>query len=507
MKVGLIGMVVVLQISGIVIKRGTTDIQPLPNARVELLDGPTHEVVRTDGAGRFVFVSILSGSYRVRVTRDGYVRQEYGQRLPGAPSFPIDVSGRSTKALAFLMQSAPTITGWVRDEYGSIVPGVRVEALRKTWDARGRQRLTLVSSTSSDDRGQYRLYWLDPGDYLVRASSGSGSGTYVPTYYPGFEDATFAETISLKDGEADGVDFKVVRGHRSEIDGTVVLAQGGFTGASVTITPSGDVASGNRYTAEASAQSGRTQGTFTISDVPPGTYVAIATRTIVGENYSGYITFNLPSGTVPIYHLRIVMSPHVEVSGTLAADSAEVDFSRIQVTLTAADPVIPSPPAVRVTRAGTFTVPSVAIGEYVISLSGISEDVYVKNAADAIVVGSESPTRPLKIVLGAQGGTATGVVRDHRGQPQFGAQVVLIPQGSGRPPSNQYYIVPTGPDGSFSVRGIAPGVYKVFAWEAVELNAYFDPEFVRKYDAFAVQITVAPGQKVALNPPMIPADH
>jgi hypothetical protein len=37
--------------------------------------------------------------------------------------------------------------------------------------------------------------------------------------------------------------------------------------------------------------------------------------------------------------------------------------------------------------------------------------------------------------------------------------------------------------GHFTMSNIAPGDYKLFAWEALEPNSYFDPELMRKVDA------------------------
>jgi hypothetical protein len=492
------------QVSGIVLKRGANNIQPLANARVELLDGPTSSVVRTDGGGRFSFDAVKPGRYRVQVTRDGFVRQDYGQRLPNGPSFFLDVTAtKGAEDLVFLMQPAPTITGWVRDEFGVVVSGMLVEAYRKGYDSHGRHTLTLLASTLSDDRGQYRLYWLDPGDYIIRAVSGPGEDVYLPTYYPGFDDVVAAETISLRDHEVDGVDFKVMHGRSKTIDGTVVLSQGGFAGASITIQPPGQVISPLRYQASASPQPGRSQGAFTINDVPPGTYIAAATQTIGGKGYSGQVQFVLPK-SVPTYHLRVVMSPNVDVTGAVSSDSAAADLNRLQVQLLASDSGLSI--AVRVGRDGRFAFSNVAAGEYALSLSGLPEDAYIKDGPDYLKIESGVTPQPLRISLGLQGGTVTGAVRDSSGQTRFGVQVVAVPD-AGNAPAAQYRFVTSGPDGSFTVRGLAPGGYKLFAWEVVEPNAYLDRAFVKSYELFAAHVSVASNRTVSADLSMISSDQ
>src|SRR5688572_16884176 len=66
------------RIAGVVTKAGTVFQQTLPNARLELSDGPgTPIVLRTDAGGRFSFSNLAAGRYRLFLTEDGSVRQEF----------------------------------------------------------------------------------------------------------------------------------------------------------------------------------------------------------------------------------------------------------------------------------------------------------------------------------------------------------------------------------------------------------------------------------------------
>src|SRR5580700_9480951 len=69
-------------IGGIVIKAGTAVQQPLMNARLELTGGSgSPPVTRTDGNGKFVFSNLQPGQYRLTVTCDGFIRQEYPKKI------------------------------------------------------------------------------------------------------------------------------------------------------------------------------------------------------------------------------------------------------------------------------------------------------------------------------------------------------------------------------------------------------------------------------------------
>ena len=60
------------------------------------------------------------------------------------------------------------ITGTVVDEYGEPTPGTQVRVMRYVVQA-GRRTLQQTGSGATDDRGIYRVYGLQPGEYIVSA--------------------------------------------------------------------------------------------------------------------------------------------------------------------------------------------------------------------------------------------------------------------------------------------------------------------------------------------------
>ncbi len=61
--------------------------------------------------------------------------------------------------------------------------------------------------------------------------------------------------------------------------------------------------------------------------------------------------------------------------------------------------------------------------------------------------------------------------------------------------------------GRFSMRGIAPGNYRVFAWEDAPTGACRDPEFVRRYEDWGERIRVEHADQVQALPRLIPAGN
>jgi hypothetical protein len=230
-------------------------------------------------------------------------------------------------------------------------------------------------------------------------------------------------------------------------------------------------------------------------------------QTIEGKTYSGYTTIVVGNGKFrPVYPgVRVLISPSVEVDGAITTDSGTVDLSKSQVRLTSIEPVLASPAPVRIAADGRFSLAGVASGTYSLTIEHLPEDTYIKDGIDSLEIepGGGTP-KPLQMVLGLQGGQVTGTVHDPTGQPRFGAQVVLVPVGNRRDRPNQYRITSSALDGQFTIRGVPPGNYTVFAWEAVEPNAYYNSDYVKTYEAFGLPVRIGPGQKLSLDLAMIP---
>ena len=64
--------------------------------------------------------------------------------------------------------------------------------------------------------------------------------------------------------------------------------------------------------------------------------------------------------------------------------------------------------------------------------------------------------------------------------------------------------ITTGPDGRFTLRGVPPGDYKVFAWESIDSNGYFDPELLKRDEAKGQRIKIQDSDKLTVSVKMIP---
>jgi hypothetical protein len=117
--------------------------------------------------------------------------------------------------------------------------------------------------------------------------------------------------------------------------------------------------------------------------------------------------------------------------------------------------------------------------------------------------GQDAPT--LDIVLSTKVSQVEGVVTDAKLQPAPGIQAVLVPD-TNRDRIDLYKVAVSDQNGKFTLRGIAPGDYKVFAWEDLEPNAYFDPDLLRRSEAAGKPVRISESSKQSVNVQVIPSN-
>src|SRR5271169_5273000 len=151
--------------------------------------GQQQRSVLTDTRGQFVFRDIEPGRYVLHSGGNGYPFQVYGQRSPRRRGKIFQMApGSHEKDIIFRLTPGGIITGPVYDEDGDPAIGANVQALRKT----GRSsQMNPAAGGQANDRGEYRIYGLEPGQYYlianyqIQAVPNEGiDEVYMPTFYP-----------------------------------------------------------------------------------------------------------------------------------------------------------------------------------------------------------------------------------------------------------------------------------------------------------------------------------
>ena len=160
---------------------------------------------------------------------------------------------------------------------------------------------------------------------------------------------------------------------------------------------------------------------------------------------------------------------------------------------------------------GTFNA-SLYPDRYNVYLNLAQENLVIKSMRsegvdvfqDGLTVSADGKAS-LEIVLAPEGAQVDGIVSDPDGKPVAGATVVLIAEPKLRSRSDSYHEGTTDQYGRYHFENIRPGDYKLFAWDDVEPNAWFDPEFLQTYEPKGERIVLQPQAHQVSNLHVIPA--
>ena len=505
-------------IRGIVIKAGTSIRQPLQTARLELSGGASPLVVRTNGTGEFAFPNLAPGQYTLTVTCDGFIRRQFPK--------PIVLGrGQAASNIVFELDPAPTAAGWVLDLLGDPIADVMVEALRRTYDVRGNPRWTRVATGLTNDRGEYRVFWLDPGDYFFYARSpqpdandASPQNPVAPTYFPGVTTPEEAKSLRLDIGREVRVDFRLNHAAVWSVNGHTMLETSGHpVAASVTLVPPAEDPSFSRYHAQ-SAAAGSSPGEFDMEGVTPGSYILIAKSGSGAQELTAIKRIEIRAVQVAPragFSATLALSPPTAIGGRFFLESRETaDLRRASVSLTSVDPDLPSPRPASPQLDGQFLLSGVLQGSYVLDVSNLPQDMYLKAARfgdddvleKPLALGQRQGTTPLQILIASDGGHVQVAAYNAKSQLHPGASVVLVPDAPRRHRREQYRVATSGDDGLATFRGIPPGNYKLFAWEDLEPNAYLNAAYLEVYESSGVPMKIGSADNPPISVRVIPKE-
>lgn len=541
--------------------------RPVKRARVTAAGGGrgTHSAV-TDDQGRYQIASLVAGSYTITASRTGFVDGVFGQRRPLQPGTALTLAdAQVVENIDVRLIRGGVITGRIGDEDGEPLARALVTVQRYQY-VRGERQLTPAGADQTDDRGIYRVFGLPPGDYYVSTSTsglgdligrglqqlaagaigGRGGGTllggrggfggadqpaptgYAPTYFPGVVSSTEAGKVTVAAGqEVTGVDFQIQLVPLASVTGIVAGAQ---DVATVILVP--QESNGGFGPLGAQTFNGRagSDGSFTIANVPPGRYTAIARaggrsgdpRTALqpvvvnGENIQG---------------LTLVLEGGVTLSGNITVESSgtpsPADYSIFRVDVADAEPLPgggggrgggrggPFAGDNRVEKNGTFTFTGILPGRHYLRVTGGG------NAAQgggqwtlkSVLIGGTDvadvpfETKPgqnvndVTIVLSDRSTDLAGTVRSDQ-NAGVGAMTVIAfstdPQ-FWRAQSRRIATSRTGDTGAYRIRGLPAGDYYLLVTDDVEQGEWFDPAYLDSVKDKATHVTLRDGDTKTLD--------
>src|SRR5688500_4523025 len=210
------------RISGRIIAVDTGN--PIARAQVQINSPvlPKARQVMTDASGRYEITDLPAGRYKLFVARLGFVTIEYGQSRPFEPGRDLELfDGQTLDGIDFALSRGGVITGRVTDQNGEPQPGLAMSAMRFAWGPSGTRSLERASSgffggIVTDDLGQFRIYGLMPGSYVVAAAMvpgifiGPRPAPEGLTYYPGSANVDEAQSVDVEMGREVSITFALV---------------------------------------------------------------------------------------------------------------------------------------------------------------------------------------------------------------------------------------------------------------------------------------------------------
>jgi len=489
--------------------------EPLKKAAVSLrrLDSRGQPLATVaDASGQFSIAGVEPGRYRLFADRNGFVRQEHGARGPERPGTSLTVEkGQRLTSVVLRLSPQAVITGRILDEDGDAVRNVNVQAMRSGYND-GRRQLVSVGNTQTNDLGEYRLYDLPGGKYYVSAVFRSGPQTttakerYLPAYYPGSTDPSTATLLVVPAGaQLQGIDLTLRRGPSVVVRGRIVNPIGPARGSSIRLVSRG---SGLMVSAGQFTPPGGPTDTFEIRGVIPGSYTLVISTAAQRRQYTYRQALDVgPSG---IDNLTVTIPSPADLVGDVRVEGqAQISFAGVTVTLRSSESPSGAVPG-QIKPDGAFNIVGLMPGRYDLAVSGLPPGFYLKSAR----FGSEEVVDSglnfdgagkLDLLVSPSAAQVEGVVLDAKQQPAKGTLVALIPDVGRQSRSSLFKAVRTDDAGRYSIQGIAPGTYSLYAFEDIESGAYLDPDFIKPLERSAETVTLRENGRETRQLRQIPA--
>jgi len=526
-------------IAGTVVKEPGS--QPLKKVLVQVVAEDQKQggnyTATTDADGHFGVENVVPGRYRLSLEKTGFVEVNGRGSKADVNVFTVQAGG-AVEDLLFRMLPMAIISGHVTDEDGDPMSGVRIIVQKKK---PGKATRETVGSDGTNDLGEYRLSGLFPGQYWIVAipppdmrdyekqpeksqqgdnpSNAQPDTRYVTTYYPGTYDATQASAVTLKAGDEMPVNLMLSPARTYRVRGTVTGVMAGQKAAVELVSKAGDSIRANEVGPD---------GQFEVRGVAPGSYVVRASTPTESQLFTAHQDISVVAADVE--GVKLTPLPSFRLSGHLQIEGrAPGALTQYSVNLRQAE--VPEDQGffmsqdffgtnAPVDRFGNFEWKSVNPGNYIVQVyGGDGQGFFLKSVTlggrDIATGFTASGPATLDVIISTKGGTVEGVVvekekdvdTDHvnNDHPVANATVVAVPEEKYRKLPDHFGIGSTDQHGRFTIRGVAPGSYTLYAWQDLEDGVWHDPDFLKSQEANGTAVKVEEGSHQAIELKLSPA--
>jgi hypothetical protein len=319
-----------------------------------------------------------------------------------------------------------------------------------------------------------------------------------------------AQKLAVNPGDELHADFALAPMQAVSIQGKVV---NGLTNRPI-LKPAVTAYWGENTTVMArTAEISGTDNAFEIRGLGPGVYTLRTSFTDDGENFTdervvevtGQGIRNLLIAGLPDFEIE----GHVRLVGTqYPAWSPSVEFASV------------GPKVGTIFRVGTNRPAMQFSGKlhpgdhYKVNVPNLPKDFYLKSVS---VAGHEMPNTDvviggrhteLDLVVSTAGGHIEGTATNDNKEPVGGSYLLLVPDFVEKINAEMIRSVRADSKGKFVLPGVAPGTYKLFAFEDIELNMILNqPDLLKNYESAAQIVKVEESGKYRVEVKPIPSER
>ena len=502
---------------------------PVRGAEV-ILSGDLVRQAQTDDTGRYEFADLPAGRFFLNATKTGFATP-VGTITSINPTSSFELVDGQVLNRGIALARGGVITGRLVDEFGEPVTGAEMRVERYIYGPGGRQLAQYSvppAAWITNDLGEYRVFGLAPGEYLVSArtrqfgapvtmgTAGARNRAegLLPTYFPGTVRLAEAQVVRVAAAQEVAVDFAAVPGRLVRVSGTVSSSTGRppsglnvFLGVE-TSNSSGQI-NGGGIAAD---------GSFSIGNVPPGDYVLRVREQGGGSPGSEVASMPISVSTQDLAGLRLTTRPGATIRGRVEWDgtsprptapmrisTSSAEWSRGplagETTITYLDLENGT-----VREDGTFELGGI-VGKVLFNANAPSWSLksVTVDAKDITHTGIEASSldgdKRVLIVMADRFTNLSGTAQDARRQSVTDYVVVLLPQQAMAGMGATRFTRLLRPDekGTFRVRGLPAGDYVAAAVEALDSGREWDPAIQKAVRSAGHSFTLADGQTLALN--------